>query len=103
MEVKSLFIMIILFISFLSTAIAEASCFCLDEGADHIAQDLHSGPQEKEDQEHCSHSCLQCHFVAIEAPRFLFQTFSPTYQIFEELNVQYPPGMSRVLYRPPIV
>ena len=109
---KSLLLVLILLVTFLSANAAELSCLCSDdttihseEGKTTVEKSVHHNDQttaESDHQDHCQHTCMQCHLAAVVPSSFVLKFNSiriyTSYLILDQLAHEF--GQS--LYRPPI-
>jgi hypothetical protein len=90
-------------LSVISVSIFETNCIDLHSEVSHITKDLHhSSDNSGENQGHCSHFCMQCHFIAIEAQVFSHSAFTSFREIQYFVSTTQTRYIKQTLYRPPI-
>lgn len=90
---------LILLLTFITATAAELSCDCVEETGIH--QDENK-KESSEENEHCQHTCTQCHFAAVVPKAFILNSESViSYLCFNSIE-QLPVQFSKSHFRPPI-
>lgn len=114
--VKQSLIIFLFLVSFVSARAAELKCLCFEdtislsgnsvskstsvESAHHHNDATSSN--EKDHQDHCQHTCSQCHFAAVIPLKIIISNPESFIQSGPLLLVQTPQDISLSVYRPPI-
>lgn len=109
---KSTLLVLILLVSFLSANAAELSCVCSEDTTTHsqegkttIEKSVHHNDQdsaESDHQDHCQHTCMQCHLAAVVPTSFILKFDSNRIYTSYLILDQLPHEFGQSLYRPPI-
>ena len=106
---KQLLVVFILLTSFVSATVAEFSCLCVEDTETHASGSTtvenhheHDDSSNADHQDHCTHTCNQCHFAALIPKRFKIQSQFELAQVQFMFETNYPREMHNTLYRPPI-
>jgi hypothetical protein len=102
--VRSFLIVFIFITSLLAANAAEVTCSCSDDFFSEYLKTNHSHSENGQNatNDHCDHTCVQCHFSAVIPPSYNF--ISTSYSVSSEfVDIQKQPlKISLSLYRPPI-
>lgn len=103
---------LILLVSFLSANAAELSCVCSEDTTTHSQEgkltteiSTHHSDQDSADsdhQDHCQHTCMQCHLAAVVPTSFSLNFDSIKIYASYSILDQLPHEFGQSLYRPPI-
>ena len=109
---KSTILVLILLVSFLSANAAELSCVCSEDTTTHsqegkttVEKSDHHNDQdsaESDHQDHCQHTCMQCHLAAVVPTSFNLKFDSIGIYTSYLIQNQIPHEFGQSLYRPPI-
>lgn len=84
-------------------SIVEANCIDLDNEVSHVVDNQHEDPENTvEDQGHCSHICIQCHFIAVKAQTYSLSSLTSFRKIQFFTASTHTHYIKQSLYRPPI-
>ena len=81
----------------------EANCVDLDNEVSHVTDNHHENSENAvEDQGHCSHICMQCHFIAVKVQAYSYSALTSFRRIQFFTRSSHTRYIKQSLYRPPI-
>ena len=103
LTVKSLLLTILMLLSVTFVSVFEANCIDLDNEVSHISDNQHENSENTvEDQGHCSHICMQCHFIAVKTQDYSYSALTSFHKIQFFIASAHTRYIKQSLYRPPI-